>query len=161
MLLITFRSVAEYLTKIIGLTIQKIAKGGMTMKKIFRTLWGCSKLGMSQPRWKVESKSELYFRDSAEAQRLHPDQQRLAIICEVLFICRIISLPPQSIWRIYRNLPWSLCPSDQSPIKNAFFISIRLPIRWRIVLLAVYDSHTERIRNDNSPLATCLCLVGE
>lgn len=67
MLLITFRSVVEYLTKIIGLTIQKIVKGGMHMKKTFNTLWGCSKLGMSQPKWKMVSKSDLYFRDSAEA----------------------------------------------------------------------------------------------
>ena len=67
MLLVTFRSVVEYLTKIIGLTIQKIAKGGIHMKKTVITLWGCSKLGMSQPKWKMVSKSDLYFRDSAEA----------------------------------------------------------------------------------------------
>ena len=51
-LFITFRRVVECLTKIIGLTIQKIAKGGIHMKKTVITLWGCSKLGMSQPRWR-------------------------------------------------------------------------------------------------------------
>lgn len=66
-LVCTLRRVVESLVKLIGQTIQKIAKGGMPMKKIIYTLWGCSKLGMSQPKWKMVSKSDLYFRDSAEA----------------------------------------------------------------------------------------------
>lgn len=53
MLIYTLHNAIDGLVKFVGLTIKKITKGDFTMKKEFSTLWGCSKLGMSQPRWKM------------------------------------------------------------------------------------------------------------
>ena len=60
MLVCTLRRVVESLVKLIGQTIQKIAKGGMPMKKTIYTLWGCSKLGMSQPKWVIVCKQAVF-----------------------------------------------------------------------------------------------------
>ena len=53
MLIFTLHNAIGGLVKFVGLTIKKITKGDFTMKQEFSTLWGCSKLGMSQPRWKM------------------------------------------------------------------------------------------------------------